>query len=88
MDPAALSQTIEDLAKRLSASLPSGLATLKSDVEANFRAVLQSGLTKLDLVTRTEFDVQAGVLKRTREKLEVLEQRLSELQEQLGKDRK
>jgi ubiquinone biosynthesis accessory factor UbiK len=71
---------IDDLAKRLSSSIPEGLANLRADLEENFRAVLQSGLAKLDLVTRREFDVQAGVLKRTREKLEALEARLAELQ--------
>ena len=53
---------------------------MRADLETNFRAVLQSGLAKLDLVTRNEFDVQAGVLKRTREKLETLETRLMEMQ--------
>ena len=77
--------TIEELAKRLAAQLPQGVATLKQDLENNFRAVLQSGLAKLDLVTRREFDVQAGVLKRTREKLESLEARLAELQTALEK---
>jgi BMFP domain-containing protein YqiC len=71
---------IDDLAKRLSGSIPEGLATLRADLEQNFRAVLQSGLAKLDLVTRREFDVQTGVLKRTREKLEALEAHLAELQ--------
>lgn len=71
---------INDLAKRLSGSIPEGLAGLRADLEENFRAVLQSGLAKLDLVTRRDFDVQAGVLKRTREKLEALETRLAELE--------
>jgi BMFP domain-containing protein YqiC len=71
---------IDELAKRLAAALPEGVTVLRQDLENNFRAVLQSGLTKLDLVTRGEFDVQAGVLKRTREKLEALETRLAELQ--------
>ena len=71
---------IDELAKRLAAALPEGAAVLRQDLENNFRAVLQSGLAKLDLVTRREFDVQAGVLKRTREKLEALETRLAELQ--------
>jgi hypothetical protein len=44
--------------------------------------VLQSQLAKLDLVTREEFDVQASVLKRTREKLAALEQRLAQLEGQ------
>lgn len=85
MEPRSIPDFIEDLAKRLSASLPPNLANLKTDVENNFRSVLQSGLTKLDLVTRQEFDVQAGVLKRTREKLETLEARLAELQSHFDK---
>ena len=71
---------LEDLAKRLSEAMPPQLAALKSDVEANFRSVLQSGLAKLELVTRQEFDVQAGVLARTREKLTALEGRLAALE--------
>jgi BMFP domain-containing protein YqiC len=77
-------QFIDDLVQRLAAALPQGAAGLRQDLESNFRAVLQSGLAKLDLVTRREFDVQAGVLKRTREKLELLETRLAELQAALA----
>jgi BMFP domain-containing protein YqiC len=71
---------LDDLAKKLAASVPEGLIHLRADLEKNFRSVLQSGLAKLDVVTRQEFDVQAGVLKRTREKLEALEARLAELE--------
>lgn len=74
-------KTLDDLARRLAESLPPGLAALRDDLEDNFRAVLQAGLAKLDLVTRQEFDVQAGVLKRTRERLEQLDRRLQELEE-------
>jgi BMFP domain-containing protein YqiC len=74
----------EDLAKRLSEAIPPQLAAIKSDVEANFKSVLQSGLAKLDLVTRQEFDVQAGVLGRTREKLTALEARLATLEAELA----
>ena len=76
MDP----RFIDDLAKRLSSALPPGIAALKQDLESNFKSVLQSGLARLDLVTREEFDVQAGVLKRTREKLAALESRLAALE--------
>jgi ubiquinone biosynthesis accessory factor UbiK len=79
MDP----KVIDDLARRLAAAVPEGLTALKRDLETNFRSVLQAGLAKLDLVSRTEFDVQAGVLKRTREKLEQIEQRLAEMEESL-----
>lgn len=73
MDP----RFIDDLARRLSAAMPDSLNAVRRDLESNFKAVLQSGLAKLDLVTRQEFDVQAGVLRRTREKLEALEARLA-----------
>ena len=76
---------LEDLAKRLSESMPPQLAALKNDVEANFKSVLQAGLAKLDLVTRQEFDVQAGVLARTREKLGALETRLAALEGELSR---
>lgn len=71
---------LDDLAHKLADSVPPGLKDLKSDLEHNFRAMLQSGLGKLELVTREEFDVQAGVLSRTRAKLEELSQRLAELE--------
>ena len=52
------------------------------DIEKNVRAMLQSGMQKLDLVTREEFDVQQEVLLRTREKLAELETRLAQLEAQ------
>ena len=76
MDP----RFIDDLARRLSAAVPDSVATLRQDLEDNFRAVLQSGMSRFDLVTRQEFDIQRGVLKRTRAKLEELEARLAELE--------
>jgi len=74
-------KTLDDLARRLSESVPAGLAAVRDDLEQNFRAVLQSGLARLDLVTRQEFDVQTGVLHRTRERLEQLQARLATLEE-------
>ena len=74
-------KTLDDLARRLSEALPPGLAAARDDLERNFRAVLQAGLARLDLVTRQEFDVQAGVLRRTRERLEELDRRLAALEE-------
>lgn len=71
---------IDDLARRLAAAVPPGLNALRRDLEDNFKAVLQSGLTRLDLVSRQEFDVQAAVLRRTRDKLEALEARLATLE--------
>jgi ubiquinone biosynthesis accessory factor UbiK len=75
----------DDLAKRLSDAMPPQLAALKNDVEANVKSVLQAGLAKLDLVTRQDFDVQAGVLARTRDKLTALEARLAALETELAR---
>ncbi len=60
--------------------MPKGLRDFGDDVEKKVRQVLQSQLTRLDLVSREEFDVQTQVLLRTREKLALLEQRISELE--------
>ena len=69
-------ESIDELARRLAESVPQGLRSMKDDLEKNFQSVLQTGLGKLDLVTREEFEVQEAVLARTRQKLEALEGRL------------
>ena len=73
---------IDDLARRLAGSVPESVVALRRDLEQNFKGVLQSQLTRLDLVTREEFDVQREVLARTRAKLEALEAKLAELESQ------
>lgn len=73
-------ESIENLARKLADAVPEGLRSMRQDVEENFRAVLRSGISKLDLVTREEFEVQEAVLARTREKLEALEAKLEELE--------
>lgn len=50
------------------------------DVEKNVKAMMSQGFSKLDLVTREEFDIQSQVLERTRAKLEALEARVAELE--------
>ena len=72
---------LDDLAGRLAEAVPQNLKAIGEDLEHNFKSLLQTGLAKMDLVTREEFDVQVAVLARTREKLEALEARLAELQE-------
>ena len=74
---------IDDLARRLAGSVPESVVALRRDLEQNFKGVLQAQLTRLDLVSREEFDVQAAVLKRTREKLAALEARIDELIDRL-----
>jgi len=75
--------SIEDLARTLAEAVPEGLRAVQKDLEENFRSLLQAGLSKLDLVTREEFEVQEAVLARTREKLDALEERLEEYEKNL-----
>jgi BMFP domain-containing protein YqiC len=71
---------IDELARRLSSLVPPGLRESREELQQTFKAALQSGLAKLDLVTREEFDVQRAVLLRTREKLEALEKTVAALE--------
>ena len=54
------------------------------DIEKNVKSMMTQGFSKLDLVTREEFDVQTQVLAKTRSKLEALEQRVAELEARLN----
>ena len=60
-------------------------ASPAKDIEKNLRALLSSAFSRLDLVTREEFDVQQEVLRHTREKLQQLEARVAELEAKLKK---
>ncbi|HEY0332224.1 MAG TPA: accessory factor UbiK family protein [Stenotrophomonas sp.] len=71
---------LDDLARRLSDLVPPGLRESRDELQASFKSVLQAGLSRLDLVTREEFDVQRAVLLRTREKLEALEKTVAALE--------
>jgi hypothetical protein len=71
---------IDDLARQISESIPSGIKEMQQDVEKNIHTLLQSAFARLDLVTREEFDTQTRVLARTREKLEQLEKTVAELE--------
>ncbi len=75
---------LDDLADRLGRLLPDSAHEMRADFEKNARATLQGALSRMDLVTREEFDVQSDVLARTREQLEALEARVVALEEQLG----
>jgi BMFP domain-containing protein YqiC len=78
------SNGLDDLARRLAESVPESMRAFGRDMESNFKAVLQSQLSKLDLVTRQDFDVQAAILERTSAKLSALEARLKELEAKLS----
>ena len=71
---------IDDIARKLFESVPPALRTVQKDLDTNFRAVLRSSLSKLDVVSREEFDTQMKVLERTRARLEQLEARVAEME--------
>ena len=73
-------ESIDNLARTLAESVPQALRSARDDLEQNFRSVLKSGLGRLDLVTREEFEIQEAVLARTREKLDALEARLAQME--------
>jgi BMFP domain-containing protein YqiC len=71
---------IDEIARRLLEGVPPALRSMRADLESNFRAVLRERLSKLDMVSRDEFDAQTRVLERTRAQLEALEARLAALE--------
>jgi len=73
---------LEEIAAQLTGSLPPGVKAFADDFETKTKQILQAQLSKLDVVSREEFDVQTQVLLRTREKLVVLEQQVAKLIEQ------
>jgi BMFP domain-containing protein YqiC len=72
---------IDDLARQISESIPAGVKGMQEDVQKNIHTLLQGALSRLDLVTREEFDAQSQVLARTREKLQQMEQLVDEIEE-------
>jgi len=78
-------EKIEMIISDITKILPEDLNVMKDDIEKNLRAILDAAFSKMDLVTREEFDIQASLLSRTREKLEGLQEKLSALEAQLEK---
>ncbi|PXA66577.1 MULTISPECIES: ubiquinone biosynthesis accessory factor UbiK [Vibrio] len=75
---------LEQIAKQIHDSMPQPVKDLGSDVEQKVRQVIQGQLNKLDVVSREEFDVQTQVLLRTRQKLNEMEQKISQLEAKLN----
>lgn len=73
---------IDELASKLFSILPSGIQNLEKEIQQQFSEILKAGFTRLDLITRDEFDVQVKVLARTREKLEQLQAQVDQLLEE------
>ena len=80
-----LKQQIESLLNDVASVLPSDINQAKTEIETNVRAALTASLANLELVTREEFDIQAKLLQRSREQLDILQQKLEALEKQLGK---
>jgi BMFP domain-containing protein YqiC len=78
------SSGLDELARRLADSVPESVRAFGRDLEGNFKAVLQAQLSKLDLVSRQEFDVQAAILERTQAQLTAMETRLKEIEAKLS----
>jgi BMFP domain-containing protein YqiC len=76
--------SLDELARQLAESVPHNLKVLGQDLERNFKTLLQSGIERMELVSREEFDVQRAVLERTRAKLEAMEGRLADLEKALS----
>lgn len=74
---------IEEFTRKVQEALPKNLRDFGEDVEKKLKQVIHNQLSKLDLVTREEFNVQTQVLLRTREKLAQLEHQLAELETKL-----
>ena len=75
---------LDDIAERLTGLLPASMQAIQKELKENFKSVLSASLSRMDLVTREEFDVQCAVLARTRAKLEALEKQLAELEKRAG----
>jgi BMFP domain-containing protein YqiC len=71
---------MEDMAKKIAEVIPQGLGKIPSGVQDQIKAVLSRSFEKMDLVSRQEFDIQMGVLAKTRAKLEALEKVVAELE--------
>jgi BMFP domain-containing protein YqiC len=76
-------QTINRLSEKINELLPPGLQQVKADFDTRLKSLLQQQLANYEMVSREEFEIQERVLQRTREKLEIIEARLKELEQTL-----
>jgi len=71
---------INEVVQQVLGAMPAGLKNLPEDLQKNLRSAIQGVFSKMDLVTREEFDAQMGVLQKTRKKLEALEKQIAALE--------
>ena len=72
---------IDELSQQLESALPAGFELARDDLERIIKSSVTAALSRMELVTRDEFDVQRAVLLRTREKLEAMTERLAKLEQ-------
>lgn len=77
-------KTLDDFARTMAAIMPENFTGLQQELEKHLRVGLDSLFQTLDLVTREEYEVQVALLARTRDKLKVLEARITELEQANG----
>lgn len=77
IDPSKPAQMFEEMGNKFSEMMQSGPA---KDFEKNAKAMLAAGFSRLDLVTREEFEVQKALLQSACERIDVLEKRLAALE--------
>lgn len=76
-------KNIDELIKRVTGLLPESATRMQEDVEKNIKGAITGVLQKMDLVTREEYEVQAALLERSRERLNELEARIAELEKRV-----
>lgn len=71
---------LDQIASKFNAALPDGVKVMQADLEHNLRAAIEAAFSKMNLVSREEFDVQVALLVKTQQRLKQLEQQLAELE--------
>lgn len=79
-------EKIEAILSDVSKALPEDLQLFKKEIEKNLRATLNATFSKMELVTREEFDIQTGSLQRTRTQLDALQEKLTAIEKQLDEN--
>ena len=67
---------VDEITKKILETLPIDFSSIEQDVRQKIKLIIQSTLSKMDVVNREEFDIQTQVLSKTREKVEILEKQL------------
>ncbi|OOG26405.1 hypothetical protein B1C78_04870 [Thioalkalivibrio denitrificans] len=79
-------QPLDELIRKLSELMPESVRHMQGDIERNLKAGLAGALQRMELVTREEYEVQAKLLARSRERLAELEARVAALEDALRPD--